>query len=61
MQSIISKLDTPILLLDGYKITQITTLAFNIANSMMNFAAEYRAETKHTTEPSTTVEVDETI
>lgn len=60
MQSIISKLDTPILLLDGYKITQITTLAFNIANSMMNFAAEYRAETKHTTEPSTTVEVDET-
>lgn len=60
MQSIISKLDTPILLLDGYKITQITTLAFNIANSMMNFAAEYRAETKLTTEPSTTVEVDET-
>lgn len=58
MQSIINKLDTPILLLDGYKITQISSLAFNIANSMMNLSAEYRAKTEHTTEPSDTVAVD---
>lgn len=58
MQSILNKLDTPILLLDGYKITQISILSFNIANAMMNLSAEYRAKTDHTTEPSDTVEVD---
>lgn len=58
MQSIINKIDTPILLLDGYKITQISTLAFNIANSMMNFSAEYRAKTEHPTEPADTITVD---
>lgn len=61
MQSIISKLAMEdILLLDGYKITQVTTLAFNIANSMMNLSAEYRAETKQNENPPTEIEVDET-
>lgn len=58
MQSIIGKLDFPILLLDEYKISQIAMLSFNVANAMMNYSAEYRAETKQVENPPETVGVN---
>lgn len=45
MQSIISKLDEPILGIDNFKIAKICELSFKIAQKMMTTAAIHRAET----------------
>ena len=45
MQSIISKLDEPILGIDNFKIAKICELSFKIAHKMMTTAAIHRAET----------------
>lgn len=56
MQSIISKIEEPILGIDDFKITKICELSFKIAQKMLTTAAEYRAETKEDTNDN--IEID---
>lgn len=57
MQSIISKIEEPILGIDDFKIAKICELSFKIAQKMLTTAAECRAETKESEKPED-IEVD---
>lgn len=56
LQSILAKLDTPILNIDNFKIYKVCDLAFKIAQEMLSRAAAYRAATQPT--PPTPEDID---
>lgn len=57
MQSILAKIEEPILGIDDFKIAKICELSFKIAQKMLTTAAECRAETKESEEPED-IEID---
>ena len=57
MQSILAKIEEPILGIDDFKIAKICELSFKIAQKMLTTAAECRAETKESEKPED-IEVD---
>lgn len=59
MQTILGKLDIPILGIDNFKITRVCDLSFKIAQQMMSTAAEYRAATKEPEIPEEGEEVED--
>lgn len=56
LQGILTKIDNP-LLLDDAKVTLISNMAFKLAQSMMNTAADYRAASSDS-DSSSTIEVN---
>lgn len=57
MQSILAKIEEPILGIDDFKIAKICELSFKIAQKMLTTAAECRAETKESEKPED-IEID---
>lgn len=57
MQSILAKIEEPILGIDDFKIAKICELSFKIAQKMLTTAAECRAETKESEKPEG-IEID---
>lgn len=57
LQGILTKVENPLTLDDG-QVTLISSMAFKIAQSMMNTAADYRAATKSEEAPPPSINVD---